>query len=194
MKILTQSLFASVVIAVSGAAAVRAHAQAPAAPAMDQSYIRFVSKQMNVPVEGRFRKFTANIAFDARKPDATKAEFEVELASIDLGNPDGETEVQRKTWFNTDAFPKAKFVSGAVKALGGDRFEVTGPLTIKGIAQNIAVNASVKTDAAGVSVAEGKFPLKRLQFKIGEGLWADTDTVADEVEVRFKFVFSAAKK
>ena len=194
MRILTPSLFASVAIAVSGVAAVQADAQPPAALAMDKSYIRFVSKQMNVPVEGRFRKFSATIAFDAKKPDATKAAFEVDLASIDLGNPDGETEVQRKTWFNTDAFPKAKFVSGAVKALGGDRFEVTGLLTIKGVAQNIAVIASVKTDAAGVSVAEGKFPLKRLQFKIGEGQWADTDTVADEVEVRFKFVFSNAKK
>ena len=194
MRILTPSLFASVAIAVSGVAAVQADAQPPAAFAMDKSYIRFVSKQMNVPVEGRFRKFSANIVFDAKKPDATKAAFEVDLASIDLGNPDGETEVQRKTWFNTDAFPKAKFVSGAAKALGGDRFEVTGPLTIKGVAQNIAVIASVKTDAASVSVAEGKFPLKRLQFKIGEGQWADTDTVADEVEVRFKFVFSNAKK
>lgn len=194
MKTLTPSLFASVAIAVSGAAAMHAHAQSPAAVAVDKSYIRFVSKQMNVPVEGRFRKFAANIAFDARKPAATKAEFEVELASIDLGNPDGETEVQRKAWFNTDAFPKAKFVSGAVKALGGDHFEVTGPLTIKGVAQNIAIIASIKTDAAGVSVAEGRFPVKRLQFKIGEGQWADTDTVADEVEVRFKFVFSNAKK
>ena len=194
MRILTPSLFASLAIAVGSAAAIQAHAQAPAAVAMDKSYIRFVSKQMNVPVEGRFRKFAANIAFDARKPAATKAEFEVELASIDLGNPEGETEVQRKTWFNTDAFPKAKFVSGAVKVLGGDRLEVSGPLTIKGIAQNITAIASVKTDAAGVSVAEGTFPMKRLQFKIGEGQWADTETVADEVEVRFKFVFSNAKK
>ena len=194
MNILTSSLFASFVIAVGGAAAMRAHAQAPATVALDKSYIRFASKQMNVPVEGRFRKFAAHIAFDARRPAATKAEFEVDLASIDLGNPDGETEVQRKTWFNTDSFPRAKFVSRAVKALGGDRFEVAGPLTIKGIAQNIVATATVKTDAAGVSVAEGSFPLKRLQFKIGEGLWADTDTVADEVVVRFKFVFSTAKK
>ena len=33
--------------------------------------------------------------------------------------------------------------------------------------------------------------MKRLQFKIGEGPWADTDTVADEVLVRFRFVLPA---
>ena len=34
---------------------------------------------------------------------------------------------------------------------------------------------------------EGKFVLKRLDFNIGEGAWADTDTVDNEVEVAFKF-------
>ena len=43
-------------------------------------------------------------------------------------------------------------------------------------------------DAAGVRTVEGQFPLRRLQFKIGEGAWSDTETVADEVIVRFKFV------
>jgi polyisoprenoid-binding protein YceI len=34
---------------------------------------------------------------------------------------------------------------------------------------------------------EGSFTLKRLAFNIGEGVWKDTDTVADDVIVRFKF-------
>lgn len=170
-----------------------AAAQAPATIQMDKSFIRFVSKQMNVAVEGKFKKFTANLSYDAKKPEASKAEFEVELGSIDLGTPDADAEVKRKTWFNTDAFPKAKFVSTSVKGLGSDRIEVTGPLTIKGTSINITTVATVKTDAAGVSVAEGKFPLKRLAYKIGEGQWADTDTVADEVEVRYRFTFSSKK-
>jgi polyisoprenoid-binding protein YceI len=187
-----KSMFGAILVAAAASAAIAA-AQTPTAVAMDKSYIRFVSKQMNVPVEGRFRKFTANIAFDAKKPEATKAEFEVDVASVDLGNPEGETELKRKTWFNSEAFPKAMFVSGSAKALGGDRFEVTGPLTIKGTMQTIVATAIVKTDSAGVTTVEGKFPMKRLQFKIGEGQWADTSTVADDVEVRFKFVFGAKK-
>ena len=168
-------------------------AQAPASIQMDKSFIRFVSKQMNVPVEGKFKKFTASLSYDAKKPEASQAEFEVELGSIDLGSPEAETEVKRKTWFNTDAFPKAKFVSSSVKSLGADRIEVSGPLSIKGSSVNITTVATVKTDAAGFSVAEGKFPLKRLVYKIGEGQWADTDTVADEVEVRYRFTFSSKK-
>jgi hypothetical protein len=46
--------------------------------------------------------------------------FDVELASVDTGAPEGDDEVAGKPWFNTKAFPTAKFVSGGVKALGGN--------------------------------------------------------------------------
>ena len=151
-----------------------------------KSSIRFVTKQMNVPVEGQFKRFDASVAFDAAKPEATKAEFEVDLGSIDLGNAEGETEAKRKAWLTIDAFPKARFVAASVKSLGGGRFEAAGALTIKGLSQNIVAPFTL-TEAGGVRTVEGQFSLKRLQFKIGEGPWSDTDTVADDVLVRFRF-------
>jgi polyisoprenoid-binding protein YceI len=174
------------------AIALPALAQAPQKVAADKSQIRFAFKQMNVPVEGRFRTFDATVAFDPKKPEATKAEFEVDLGSIDLGNADGETEAKRKPWLNIDAFPKAKFVASAVRSTGPGRYEATGPLTIKGATQNITAPFTL-VDAGGMRTVEGQFPLRRLQFKIGEGPWADTETVADEVTVRFKFVMPANK-
>jgi polyisoprenoid-binding protein YceI len=152
----------------------------------DKSFIRFVTKQMNVPVEGRFRKFDANVAFDPAKPEATKAEFEVDLGSIDLGNEEGEVEAKKKTWLDAAGFPKAKFAAASVKALGGGAFEARGPLTIKGTSHEIVAPFTL-TEAAGVRTVEGQFSLKRLQYKIGEGPWSDTDTVADDVLVRFRF-------
>jgi polyisoprenoid-binding protein YceI len=152
----------------------------------DKSQIRFVTKQMNVPVEGRFKKFDASVAFDPAKPEATKAEFEVDLASIDLGNDEGETEARKKTWLDVPGFPKAKFVATSVKSLGGGKYEARGPLTIKGTSREVVAPFTL-TEAAGVRTVEGQFPLKRLQYKIGEGPWADTDTVADDVVVRFRF-------
>ena len=162
------------------------NAQAQQKIVQAKSQIRFVTKQMNVPVEGQFKKFDGSVAFDPAKPEATKAEFEVMLGSIDLGNEEGETEVKGKAWFNADAFPKAKFVASSVKSLGGGKFEARGPLSIKGVSQEIVAPFTL-TEAGGVRTVDGQFPLKRLQFKIGEGPWSDTDTVADEVLVRFRF-------
>ena len=152
----------------------------------DKSFIRFVTKQMAVPVEGRFKRFDATVAFDPAKPEATKAEFEVELASIDLGSDEGETEARRKPWLNTEAFPKARFVASSVKSLGGGKFEAAGALTIKGTTLNIVAPFTL-AEAGGMRTVEGQFTLKRLQYKIGEGPWAETDTVADDVLVRFRF-------
>ena len=152
----------------------------------ERSAIRFVSKQMNVPVEGQFRKFDGTVFFDPVKPGATKADFTVELASIDLNNEEGETEAKRKLWLDTGAFPAAKFSATSVKSLGNNKFEAMGQLTIKGISREVVAPFTV-TEANQLRTVEGQFALRRLQFRIGEGQWSDTDTVADEVIVRFRF-------
>lgn len=169
-----------------------AYAQAPQKIVVAKSQIRFVTKQMNVPVEGAFKRFDATVAFDPAKPEATKAEFEVDLGSIDLGSTEGDTEAKRKPWLNIEAFPKARFVSSAVKQLAPGKYEAAGALSIKGVTQNIVAPFTLN-DAGGVRTVEGQFTVKRLAFKIGEGPWADTDTVADEVLVRFRFTLPSSK-
>jgi polyisoprenoid-binding protein YceI len=158
--------------------------------------IDFVSKQMGVPVEGTFGKAIASVNFDKANASASKAELEIELASIDTGSDEANTEVKREGWFNVQKFPTAKFVSTAVKDMGGGRYEASGKLTIKGKARDIVAPFQLKSGANGVSIAEGKFVIKRSQFGIGEGVWADPDTVADEVDVKFKvpLVTAATKK
>jgi len=73
-----------------------------------------------------------------------------------------------------------------VKALGNNRFEATGTLTLKGTSVDVVAPFTV-TDANLLRTVDGQFPLKRLRFKVGEAQWSDTDTVADEVLVRFRF-------
>ena len=157
-----------------------------------RSEITFVSKQMNVPVQGRFKKFTARIDFDPKKIAAAKAEIEVDLASIDTGSADADAEVGKKAWFNTGVFPAAKFASGSVTQSAPDKYEARGKLSIKGIGQDVVAPFTVKR--AGETVTyEGGFTIKRLQFNIGEGAWSDTETVADEVQVKFRIVSTGNK-
>lgn len=156
-----------------------------------KSHIGFTFRQMNVPVEGSFPKFTANVAFNPASPETSQAEIEVDLAGIDTGSTDGDTEVKRKLWFNVESFPKAKFTSTAIKPLGGNRYEVTGTLGIKGRSRDLKFPVTLKPDAGG-TLMEGAFPLLRLQFGIGEAQWSDTETVADEVQVRFKILVTGA--
>lgn len=158
-----------------------------------KSEVRFAFRQMNAPIEGRFRKLSGTVDFDPAKPQAGKADIIVDIASIDLGSPEGETEARGKGFFNVPLFPQARFTAASFKPLGNNRFEVSGKLTIKNISKDIVVPFTIKPEAGGAMTAEGAFPLKRLAFKVGEGDWADTDTVADDVQVKVRLGLAPAK-
>jgi polyisoprenoid-binding protein YceI len=166
-----------------------AHAVEYKAVVPEKSQVTFTSKQMGVPVDGSFKKFTAALNFDPAKPEAGKAQIEIDLASVDAGSKDANDEVVGKGWFNVREFPKAKFVADSVKALGNNRFEARGKLSIKGKTKDVVVPFGYKPDGAN-AVLEGSIPLVRTQFGIGEGQWADTSVVADEVPVKFHLVVS----
>jgi len=157
------------------------------------SDISFVSKQMGVPVEGHFKKFDAQIAFDPAKPQDGKISFMIDITSISLGSPESEAELPKATWFNTAKFPQATFQSTSIKGLGGGKFEVTGKLTIKGIARDVVVPVALSPTGT-TTTASGTFAIPRLAYKIGENEWASTSMVADNVQVSFKLALSGVGK
>ncbi len=151
------------------------------------SSVASVFKQMGVPVEAKFKKFTAAIDYDAAKPDAAKASVELDVASLDLGDAEMNKEAAKKDWFNAAQFPKASFVSSAIKAAGPGKLTVTGKLSIKGKTAELSFPLMVKSEG-GNTVFEGALPIKRLAFNIGDGEWKDTSMVADEVTIKFRIV------
>lgn len=159
----------------------------------EQSRVTFVSRQMGVPVDGSFRKFAAQVAFDPAKPEAGRAQVDIDLASIDAGSAEADEEVKGKNWFDARSFPTARFVSSAVKSLGGGRYEAAGRMSIKGRTQDIVAPFSFRQEGAN-AVLEGSLPIKRLQYGIGSGVWSDTATVADEVLVKFRLTVAAGRK
>ena len=139
-------------------------------------------KQEGVEVETPFTKFTGRIAYDAAKVEASTATLEVETASFDFGDPTYNAEVRKKSWFDSAAFPKAKFQSTAIKAGAAGGFTATGSLTLKGKVQTITVPVKV-TNAGGRSVFDGSFTISRKAFGIGDPVWEDV--VDDKVTIKF---------
>lgn len=158
---------------------------------LDKSTLGFNFKQMGVALDGKFKKFNAKLAFDPSKPTAARAEVEVDLGSIDTGSAEGDEEVAGKLWLNSKVFPTAKFVSTGVKVLGADRYEIAGKLTIKGKTVDALAPMSFKQVGSN-GVFDGTLAMKRLDFAVGEGAWADVSTVANEVQVKFRVTALAA--
>ncbi len=177
------------ILAMAGTALV--HAEQKLLPA--QSDIAFVSKQMGVAMEGHFKKFDAQIAFDPAKPETGKIALSVDIASATLGAPEMDGELPKAIWFNTAKFPQATFQSTSIKGLGGGKFEVSGKLAIKGNTRDAIVPVTL-TQSGATTTASGVLTIKRLAFKIGENEWADTSAVADDVQIKFKLALSGVGK
>lgn len=157
----------------------------------NESSVTFAYKQMGVPLDGKFNKFAAQLAFDPAKIAKAQARIDIDVASIDTGSTEANDEVVGKLWFNAKTYPVASFVSTGLKALGGNRYEATGKLSIKGREQE--VKAPVMFQLAGNrGTFEGSFTIKRLDYAIGEGEWTDVGTVANEIQIKFHLVVKAA--
>jgi polyisoprenoid-binding protein YceI len=163
-----------------------AHAQQVIA---DKSAIGFVVKQMGVPVEGSFGKFDAKLEFDPKKPEAGSVVLRVDLASAQIGDAETTRELRKPEWFDTAKHTAATFTSKSIKPAGAGRFDVLGTLSLKGNTRDITVPV-VLAQAGAQATATGQFSLGRVDYKIGEGEWADTSIVANDVLVKFKLELS----
>jgi polyisoprenoid-binding protein YceI len=152
-----------------------------------KSRISFVSRQMNVPVEGEFRKFVAQVNWNAARPEASEARVDIDAASFDMGEKSLNDEAVSRPVLDARNHPRAGFVSTAVRPLGAGRFEVAGRLTIKGVTRDVVVPFTVKNEGEG-TVFDGAVTIRRLDFRVGEGEWTDTKILADDVQVKFRLV------
>jgi polyisoprenoid-binding protein YceI len=153
------------------------------------SEVVFTTRQLGVPVEGRFGKFTAQVALDPRKPEAGRVGFSIDTGSARFGSAELDAEVPKPQWLSSARFAQATFQSSGIKGLGGGRFEVAGKLNIKGQTRDVTVPVQL-VQAGAQSTASGSFVIKRLDFLVGEGEWADTSVLANDVQVRFRLVLT----
>lgn len=149
-----------------------------------KSQLTFAYTQMGVTMNGRFTKMSGQVKFDPAKPEAAQGAIDVDLASIDTGSGEGDSEVQGKAWFNVPAHPKARFELKQLKAAGPNRYDAVGQLSIKGQSRELKLPLQWSAqDKQGQ--LKGSFVIKRGDFRIGEGSWSAFDIVANDVNVAF---------
>ncbi|MGH8444448.1 MAG: YceI family protein, partial [Solimonas sp.] len=189
MQTLAKLAVAAILLGSAGLAAA-----APRPLLAAKSRIDFSVKEMGVTVSGQFRKFDAVIDLDPAKPEASKAEVTVDIASLTTGDADADAIAVDKPWLNKLDFPKATFKSTAVKGTAANRYEVKGQLTIRGKSREITVPLVTEPQTDGSIVASGELSIKRSDFAIGGGEWNEGDVVANDVPVKFRLTLGAAAR
>ncbi len=152
-----------------------------------ESTIRFVATQAGAEFEGGFDEFEAQIRFDPLDLEHSSARVEIGVASINTQSPDRDEVLRSAEWFHPARWPQAMFRTTEIhEAVDGalDEYEALAQLTIRGVTKDVVFTFAL----VGTARLDGRLTIKRLEFGLGEGEWADTAWIGDEVSVLVRVV------
>jgi polyisoprenoid-binding protein YceI len=92
-------------------------------------------------VRGRFASWTGSVQLDPTDLSSASVEAEIEAASIDTGVEDRDNHLRSADFFNAEQFPTVSFKSTGVEHAGGDRYRITGDLTIRDVTREVVLDA-----------------------------------------------------
>ena len=172
------TLAAALLVALSGSAASAATWTVDPA----KSTLGFSSQQTGAPFTGRFKTWTAAIDFDPAHPEAGHISANVDTASATTGDPQKDEALPGADWLDATDFAKASFDATGFTAKGGDAYETTGQLVLRGTSKPVVLPFTL-TIAGDQAHAVGHAKLLRTDFGVGQGAWASGDYVALVVTV-----------
>lgn len=158
-------------------------------PVPEQSAITFSVDQAGAPLQGVFKSYTASLCLDpAGKGNSMRVD--VDTGSADTEVPELDDALKDEDFFDVAKWPKATFQSESMLPLGPGQYVVTGKLTVRDVTREIKVPF---TWAAAVDGKSAKLvahmSIQRLDYKVGQGQWADPKWVGNQVDLTFTVVF-----
>lgn len=154
------------------------------------SKIEFVATQKSAPTTGEFKNYELKkLTFDPQNPSEAEVEIEIDTSSISLSNTLVEQTLKSSSWFDVADYPRAVFKAQNFEKLAGDNYKLNGELTIKNITRALQVSLAIETRNETSTnphsiKAAGNATISRLNYQIGQGEWASTETLNDEVVLK----------
>ena len=140
---------------------------------------------------GRFPGFSTKLSFDPQQLAGAKLDVDIPLATATTTNSDYDGEMRGDAFFDAARFPQAHYSATKFRSLGGNRYAADGTLSLHGISKPVAFTFTWTPGAQ--PVLTGKASVKRLDFGIGGGDWADTSLIPNEIAISTKVLLAPAK-
>ncbi|MEE7560525.1 YceI family protein [Xanthomonas sp. Kuri4-2] len=188
---MSSKLFASPALVAASLVAAFAAAPARAADYVQApgSVLAFASKYDGEVFSGTFPGFDTRLSFDPANLAGARLEVSILLAGARSGNGDRDSTLQGADFFNVAKFATAHYRATAFRALGGNQYAADGTLELRGVSKPVTLTFTWTPGAQ--PVLAGKATVKRLDFGVGGGDWADTQTIPNETAISTKVVFKA---
>lgn len=146
--------------------------------------LEFLAIQAGAKFTGAFKNFQVRLDFDPSNAAHGSLHVTVATPSIDTQDPERDEILRSRDFFWTEQHPQAIFHAERFEPDGAG-FRALGELTIRGATKPATVRFTL-APMQGAAVMKGTANLRRLAFGLGQGEWASTEWVGDEVEVRFE--------
>jgi polyisoprenoid-binding protein YceI len=136
------------------------------------------------------------LVFDEQHPANSSVEVTLPLARLDTHVAALDEHLKKPDFLNADQYPVVTFKSTEVQPLGGNKFKVTGNLTVHGVTRPVVLNATLNkvgphpmTKAPSIGF-DATASIKRSDFGVG----AYVPNVSDELTIRITTEGSVPKK
>ena len=155
------------------------------------SSVHFSVKHLQVSeVEGKFKEFKGNFAFDPKHLDHSKLNFEIHSASVDTDVSKRDEHIRSKDFLDAAEFPMITFKSKKIDWVEGKHYKATGEFTLRGTSKEIEIPFEI-TDEIKSPMKENtwvmgmKFTtkIKRSDYGVGIGDWLSDAVVGDIVDI-----------
>ena len=103
------------------------------------SDVTFRIKHLMSKVSGRYTEFDGTITTDFANLGASSVSFTIQAASIDTKNADRDKHLRSADFFDVEKYPTISFTSSKITKTGEGSFDVTGTLTMHGVAKEITL-------------------------------------------------------
>ncbi|HEY0199218.1 MAG TPA: YceI family protein [Rhodanobacter sp.] len=147
-----------------------------------QSQLGFSGTFQGASFDGHFTRWTAAISYDPAQPASSKFDVTVTPASAVSGDKDRDAAMPGSDFFNVATFPTAHFVSTGFRQSGAQVI-VDGNLTLHGVTKPVSLDVTFKPQSGGASL-DVSGTVKRLDFGIGTGDYADTSVIGADVKIK----------
>ena len=157
---------------------------------LSASSVSFSATQMGVTMPGHFSRMTAQVTFDPAHAAADHLTLSVDTASADAGSSQTTTLITGADWLDAAHHPQASFVASRFTPDGPNRWWVDGTFSVKGHSAPLRVLASAHPQGPDLAL-DADFDLKRLQWGLGSGAWADTSVVGATLPIHVHLLLAA---
>jgi polyisoprenoid-binding protein YceI len=169
---------------------------------LDAAHTRlgFVARHaMVTKVRGAFNEFEGTTTLDGTDPSKSTVHITIKVASVDTRNEQRDGHLKTNDFLEIETYPEITFTSTSIAHDGGNDFQVTGDLTIKGVTKSVTIpleyQGAAKDPYGNERIGfEGSVAINRSDYGVNFNAALETGGVLVSEKVTLEFEISAIKQ